>query len=367
MDTVITTCGISILTNYAKAQKLVLPLTENANKRDKQEVDKQASIEIEEMLALMGKSISELATDNQASAEINSLHLYYQEKNDSPKSDRHVLISTDTWLGSEATELVKQALLHRGYENIVVKKVSKLSTANFRDFRDAAAELLSMLIKYQEEANHRRSEVVINLTGGFKSLLITIQSFAAAYKVKCFNLFEGNSSILWLPLLPTRFDPAEFVRANLNEFRLLNSEICNTIPEDLAFAALKVADNVYMLSDWGEALWQTYHHDIYEEKLLDPPISGIVYGPKFKEQAEKFARKSSKLAELNSKIDTISFLYHNDNSGNPIVLKGTTMKPIRGCHGVSTHEIYASNDDATRIYMHIEGGKWVLDTLGKHL
>ncbi len=372
MVTIVTICGTSFLTNTARENGFNLALvTRNANVKTENEVPIEERKQICELLRSLDTSLK-FTSYSRLSAEINSLVAYYKSTNGTFKSDRHILIATDTWLGKITAQKLEDILKIAGVDKVSVETILGLRTNDSKEFREGCSQLLTTLYNLNNEASSKQGSLVLNLTGGFKAVLMTLQSFAMMYSIPSFNLFESNSELLWLPQLPFKFDTREFVSNHLKEFRLLNINLFKEqIPSTLEFAILSTNDDQHMLSEWGELLWAVEQPNLYRTKLYEPPVDFIKFAPGFQEQAEEFARTSNKLEELNKKIDTIVKLIASHSSGESFNLEGTTIKQIKGkatkAPDISTHEIYASNDDATRIYCHKDGPHWVLDRLDKHL
>ena len=370
MATIVTICGTSLLTNTARVKGFDLAsIARNANVASIDKVPAEDRDKIVELLSDLDTSL-EFSSYFKLSAEINSLGAYYRSINRSPKGDRHILISTDTWLGSLAAQKIATVLKQVAKEDdILIKTVPGLRTNDSKEFREGCSSLLITLFNLHLKASNKQESLVLNLTGGFKSVLMTLQSFAMLYSIPSFNLFEFNPELLWLPQLPFKFDHHEFVVSHLKEFRLLTTGLFQgEIPPALDFAIYSTNDNQHMLSEWGELLWATERSSIYRSQLFEPPVDLMKFAPGFQKQAETFARASDKLEELNNKIDIIAKLIASNNTSEGLHLDGTKIKKLKGrTTDVGTHEIYASNDNATRIYCHRDGLHWILDRLGKHL
>ena len=112
---ILTSCGLSILTNYLREKHKIYP----------NEVYKYANFKKEqidaEFLDKVHKGIDELKTGivnfsedelKKISAELNALVTFYN--NNFKKEDYHLLLHTDTYLGDEVASIIKHFLQSKG-------------------------------------------------------------------------------------------------------------------------------------------------------------------------------------------------------------------------------------------------------------
>jgi putative CRISPR-associated protein (TIGR02619 family) len=127
-------------------------------------------------------SIGALDELQKLSAELNSLIRYYQGHLQGNR-DQHFLVCTDTWLGREAAEILRQCLT-RYFQRVEVYAATDLQTGKLDGFCLAMSEL----IKWSDETlpgyREQGYRVVFNLTGGFKSIQGFMQTLGMFYADK---------------------------------------------------------------------------------------------------------------------------------------------------------------------------------------
>lgn len=313
---------------------------------------------------------SEMSEARKLSAELNGIITYCNGK--PIKSDQHIILATDTYLGRKTARFVVEWLNKQGY-NALDKVVTKLSTKDVESFRDAMSELV---LWCAEELRQQYPEpvwnIVFNLTGGFKSVNGFLQTLAMFYAHESVYIFEKGGNLIKIPRLPIQLDTKDLIGKHLLTFRrlaVLKQELpveeCKPIPETL----LLPVDNHVFLSEWGELIWQECWRYYYSQELLSPLNSRLKYQNRFKQDTKNLSK--DRLLIINERLDQIARYLDSNGSYNPpsLEFKPIKGKPFKGKFDPEpTHECDAwSDQDAKRIYGHFEENIYFIDHLGKHL
>lgn len=362
---VLTPCGTSICTNGAERSELeLLRKYANAVRREDVPVEERGVLEgrLAKVRELMRTANETTAT--RQSAELNGLLKLYGGKI-VPGADYHVLLCTDTWLGSEAAELAVAWLKAQG-ATVEPYRQRDLRTDDVQCFQSALAEIVEWC-QYRLTAERAAGKrVIFNLTGGFKGVLTFLQALAPFYADESVYTFE-TGTLMRIPRLPIKISADETIQENLPTFRRLGMKLPaasgGTIPETMLFHL----DGEVSLSEWGRVLWEQSREEVYRAKLLPSPSPRIVYGPKFADSTRNLSPE--RVAEINRKIDMLMRYLedgekpeHNPDSLNFKRITKNATPP-------STHELYAWSDSgAKRIYIHpLPDNSYQLDRLGEHL
>ncbi|MCC5904831.1 MAG: putative CRISPR-associated protein [Balneolaceae bacterium] len=359
-------CGTSLLTkqmtgDFRKNRNLI---TKYANEKesgipndDLDELNKLIKRAKQELFKIPVQKVSSL------SAELNAIIKYYDGQLAGHSSDIHYLLSTDTWLGENTANLVKEWLEKQGF-SVQVLVLKDLRTDNLESFQLA----LSDFVKWCEETlpgyRENKYRVVFNLTGGFKSVQGFLQTLAMFYADEAIYVFESGKELLKLPKLPVKFVPDEVIEQHLNLIRRLALNLpvedVSVLPEIL----IMKFDNEAVLSPWGELVWGRVRNDLYVNRVYHPPTEKVVMTEAFQKSVKDLPADRIRL--INQRVDDLSEFAELGKKYNKKRLDFKELKgsPVPG----STHEIDAWADrDAKRIFCHIEEGKIILDKLDKAL
>lgn len=356
---IISPCGTSLLTNFVN-QELRKKINKYANYKE-QEIDLEDKTIIEQEINKLSAICLQwdLEEAQRRSAELNSLIKFYHGKL-SEHNDHHILIKTDTYLGSQ-TAIIIQKFLKRYNFSVEILEIKDLQTKDMTSFHLALSEIVKDFDERLPFYQKQNYEIVFNLTGGFKSIQGFLQVLAMFYADKSIYIFESNEELLEIPKIPIKLDRIDIFESNLNAFRNLeigNKIDGNNIPDIFLF---RIGDEV-TLSSWGELAWKNAKDTIYEKKLFDPPTNNIKYSKNFVKKAEKL--QPNRIKELNKKIDDLAkYLLKGVNPAS------LNFKKIEGSPKEnSTHEFYINSDEAKRGFCHFDdNGNLVIDEYGDHL
>jgi putative CRISPR-associated protein (TIGR02619 family) len=365
---IVSTCGISVLTNTDEERPSKSTTYSNAcNKEDVPPVDRQTiQALIDAAGARLANADEQVAT--RTSSEIGGLLAYLRQQGQ-PSHIHHLLIHTDTWVGTEAAELVRQWITARGLGTVEVLHQKDLQTRALNLFQGALADLTVALDERIEGYRQQHYRVVFNLTAGFKSINGYLQAIGMFYDAEVFYLFEKTNEPMIIPRLPVRLDAVNTIKEHLLPLRRLALGLLVDDPQQLAAIPetfLLRVDGVdgVVLSAWGELQWKQSYKALYEQQIFPPPSPRIRLGQKFNASIDKHATTPDRLRQINERLDDLARCLetgHNPNSLDFKALKGKPKPDI-------THEIDAWADGgAKRLYGYYQGDVFMVDHLGEHL
>ena len=363
---ILSPCGTSLLTNFAKDGRQRSLIYKHANAKNKSEVPEADRAILSKVIEPLALTI-ETAGYEQAqvmSAELNSIIKFYggvlPESN-----DFHLLLCSDTWLGEVTAGLVSKWILKTcPGMTVVIHRQEDLQTREMTTFQWALSDLVKKF--YEELPQYKAAgyKIIFNLTGGFKAVQGFLQSIANFFADETVYIFEKSEMLMRIPRLPVKLEAVEIVERNLACFRNLAFGVPYkgdiTIPETMILNM----DDALELSAWGEMLWNEAKEQLYEKRLWPSPNSEkIRYGKGFEKSTGSI--EQDRMLHVNNTIDKLNRFIHDSKSN----LKSLDFKPTGREMAPSTHEIDAWADkDAKRIFLHKDGnGCYILDKLGKGL
>lgn len=361
--------GTSLLTNLAGPVRGTLFANANARHDEVSPAEEAVLLEVIDSAA-RALDVADEAKARKLSAELNGLLSWEAAEPRAARRDRdrHLLLATDTWLGTETARLVASWLEGHGRQ-VEVVSTRGLQTRDLMEFRGALAGLTRRL--YEELPGWRDAgyRVVFNLTGGFKGIQGYLQSAATFLADESVYIFERSSELLRIPALPVRLDLEPLFEEHLAVLRALGdgdsvpAESCAELPSSL----WEELDGVALLSPWGELLWEQHRETLSRRQLLEPRRGRVRFSPRFRSEAARLT--PDRLRQVNHALRALeSYLAGERSAGGRLGFKSIHERP----HPDATHELRAWQDgDAKRLYGHFEGDEprpiFVIDLLGKHL
>ena len=362
MKFVLTSCGLSMLTNYLKKFNIFPAEVYKYSNLKKDEIDKEFLGKVEDAVRNLKNEIVNYSDEElkKLSAELNALISFY--KGDFDKKDFHLLFVTDTYLGELVADILKTFLETKGINT--QKFIAKdLKTSSLEEFEVALSDVVKELSGVLENFKGNGYEIIFNLTGGYKSVNSFLQTMATLWADKSIYIFEGSSELLEIPKLPLKIDE-EIFRRYFNVFRKLEKglELREDEIKNIPSALIMKIGNNYGLSSWGEIIWQKYKLEVMKSEIFTPLSEKIVYSKEFLKDFENL--NPSEKFQLNKSIEKLenfvekgenlkSLRYHN--------LKGEIAKKY-------SHEFYPfDGNDSRRVYCNERDGKIILEKIDEHL
>lgn len=363
---VLSPCGTSVLTNCARDGERAV-ITHHANARNAQDISPEDRAVLQDLIRRTQSKLQEADVRDlpPTSAELNALFKLYHGQFDQATHDHHWLLCTDTWLGRQTGELIKETLERLGLSS-QIHSPRDLRTDEPSTFQSA----LSDLVKWCGEnvaAWQKDYHVVFNLTGGFKSIQGFLQTLATFYADEAIYVFESGEA-LRIPRLPIRLDAEDVVCGHLRVFRRLANDLrldepcsLDAIPETLL---LRLGGEV-ALSPWGDLVWDQTHKTIYRKQLWPSPSEKIIYGKPFVKSVEKHVSDCDHVEHVNRRIDQLAAHLELGQRN----LKALDFKQLKGKVKNFTHELDAwADQDAKRMYGRLdERGVFTLEELANAL
>lgn len=357
---VVSTVGTSLLTNGAAPALLPL-LRRTANARP-QDLKPDERGPLESLIAARRQRLHDapLAEARRLSAELNGLLAIPDvlDRASFAGDDRHVLVATDTLQGAAAAEIVQDWIAARDGE-VEILRVPDLRTDALATFRVALSSLADELL-----ARAHGQRVILNLTGGFKSVNAYLQSLAMLQGWETVFLFESARELLRIPRLPVVWDVVGSLGPWMAQLRRLRAverlparELAK-VPEALIFEV----EGEACLSEWGGTLLDQACAALYRERLQPPAVAELVYSDRFERDARRLGPDD--LARLNRQLDELARWVATNGRHNPKSLDVKKLaRPVDG----STHQVDAWTGTGRRLFGRFEDGRFVIDRLGDHL
>jgi putative CRISPR-associated protein (TIGR02619 family) len=356
MKFVLTSTGLSILTNYLKNFK-IFPneVYKYANQKD---IEVEFLEKIDPHIEKLKHKIVDYSSDDlkKISAELNALLTFYKNKFD--KEDIHYILHTDTYLGKATAEIIKAFLKSKGL-NASLFNARDLNTSNVEDFQFALSEVvkdLSPILSNYQESGY---EIIFNLTGGFKGVNSFLQTMASLYADRSIYIFESGDELLEIPRMPIKIDE-EFFKDNFDILRKIEKDI-NVNVSLPSSIVIKIAQE-YTLSPWGEIVWQKYKIDYFKNNLLKPITNKIKYSKELEKDFEKLS--SNEKYQFNKSIEKLEdFILHGDN------LKSLRYHTLSGNISQKYNaEFYPfDGNDSRRAYCNEDNGVITVEKIDRHL
>ena len=358
MKFVLTSCGLSLLTNHLKKFNIFPNEVYKYSNLKKDEIDKEFLEKFDNALNVLEDEIIDLSNEElkKLSAELNALITFYNGKFN--KNDIHMLFHTDTYLGEKVAEVLKLFLQNIGL-NTQTFKAKDLNTASVEEFQLSLSDVVKDLSEILE--GYIGYEIIFNLTGGFKSVNSFLQTMATLWADKSIYIFESSNELLIIPKLPLKIDEDIFIKY-FNVFRALELGIETNIPKEIPLSIINKIDNDYILSPWGEILWQKIKNEVYKERLITPISKNIIYSENFKKQFESFSPDEK--YQINKTLDKLErYEEFNEN------LKSLRVHELSGEVSKKYNlECYPFDGNASRrLYCNKEDKKIALEIIGPHL
>lgn len=370
MDLIVSTCGTSTLTNLADGvtRKLVV---EHANAFDDEQIPIDASKALRQLIdqARMTLSAADVTSSRHASAELHGILCLAGHRTPLPSSDVHILLHTDTWLGTAAAEIVADKLRAYGVAPHM-ERVKSLSTQSRELFDDGLRNLVQWAANTLPGYRQSRYRVIFNLVGGFKSMQGFMQTLGMFHADEIVYVFESGDELLRIPRLPVDLDAAarQVMTRNASVFRRLDTlgpqPTANINSRDIPESLLYTFDDETELSPWGKLLWSAFQSQLYRQSLLSSPSARLHYTDAFQNDARGLSPE--RLRILNERMDDMLRFLESPDHPNP---RRLDVKSLRGNpKPPSTHEADAWADaDCRRIFLHFESDVIVLDGLAAAL
>lgn len=357
----VTTCGTSILTNGGEPATNKW-LRDIAN-RTAAELDPAERQRLADLVAQRTAALAAMTSAEQCrqSAEINGIYAVLRDWQ--PTRVDHLLIHSDTAAGRATAQLVEGVLDALGTPPQLIT-AGGLRTSDPADFRAALPDLTQQVREFAVSARTAGSDVVFNLTGGFKSVNAYLQAIGMLLADVCVFLFESESALMRIPRAPLR----EYAAADLEPHRELFRRLALGYPvttadaQDVPDALLFEVDGLVQMSPWADLLWAEHRDTLYADQLL-PPLS-----PRLRCEhavARTFAGLApARQVQVNQALDLLSA--YLDMGREPP--KKHLFKALAG-YATASHEMYLWSDGAAwRLLGSYDAAKvFVAKTIEKHL
>ena len=362
----ISTVGISLLRNALPVESRG-SLFKIANLVEA-ELDGEAFALVRSAVQSAEKLLAEAdrVTVKRLSAELNGV-LSYEDEFETAPQIHHVLLITDTHVGRVAGEVLSEWLMARGM-SADSWAIQDLRTAHLDEFRGALSSLVPDLVQRIEDAEDTGWRVVFKLTGGFRGVNGFLQSAAMLWASETIYVFEGSDELMHIPRLPVGLNTDQIMEEQFELFQHMAKGREITVEQarkaGIAGSLLLEVDGKATLSEWGKLIWQKAYSEISGSRLLEPPHEKIIFTDGFRRSVKGLS--GERMRQVNRAVLAHARFLNGKPEGQ---LKANTFKQLTGKSKLpSTHERYAWSDGgAWRLYLHQDGGNWIIDELGPHM
>lgn len=359
-ETILTTCGTSLLTNGAdlETQRLLL---DTANSRHGDLTVEQRAL-LDARLTHQGQVLAEAPYPRvrELSAELNALLTYYGGSISRNGASHHIILSTDTYQGEGCAHLIGAWLRARGH-SAEVKPFRGLATQAVDEFREALGDIVTWAEECLVEYRNRGYRLIFNLNGGFKAIQGFMQTLGLFYSDEIIYLFQGSEQLLRIPRLPIRLDVGESVSQHRETLRRLftygslEQAQCSGVPD----LFLLVIDGQAHMSEWGQLVWVRNRKDLYQAELLPPLSDRVGVTPGFRKDCGKLP--PDRLALVNERLDDLARCVDSAGAYNPDRLS------FKKRENDNSWQAYAWSDrDAARMHCSYQNGNLVVERLEPH-
>jgi putative CRISPR-associated protein (TIGR02619 family) len=330
MRTIITTTGISLLSNTARDLK----------KKNSEVTD----AELRQHFAKVGAA--------EASAETNSLLKI------ATPDDKIVLLYTTTSEGERCAKEVERYLKNQSWSNIRLRQLP-LEKNESQFERHGLRELVNILVDEINQAQQKQREVIINATGGFKAEISYTTMVGMIFQVPVKYIYQEFQQPITFPALPITWN-IDLLLEYDHFFEWIDSEPRKEIEVEQRLKAIADKDNIRQLllppdsennvyfSAAGDILWKRLNQQRkLAETIPDPPASENIEADKLSSSLKGvkhyYPKGTKEFAEKIAKLSAVEEII----GGN---FENTTLKRVKsitddGCIRV----LWADNEKATNI------------------
>lgn len=300
MRIILTLVGTSLLTNVAKAERVLVNQYSNSRLDEIPANIRSGFVALLDDVSFQGRTLQEAKAK---SAELQSLAALYRQGKQTPAQDIHFLVHTDTYIGQLCSSRLQEFFSGLGWQHVQTLLVPQLAVRS----KEAFQEGIKWLVNWCEEVlplyKAQKYEIVFNLTGGFKSLQGYLNVIGMFYADKVVYIFENSDQLLEIPRLPIRLD-SEFIEKAAPSFLLANYTCCaKDVVNDLPAIYLDEQDGLCTLSAVGTLMWSRYKRTILSRELVELPY--LVYEDAFKRDFRYGDRDPVKLQETLVKVSCL--------------------------------------------------------------
>lgn len=348
------TVGTSLLGNCFADKRSIL--NQMTNIKDPKDLNHEQNAVLEQL-----KVFDILSQERKKiSAELNALYTYDEKHKSDKTTDVHYLIHTDTITGELSARYVKEMIENDGYKQVNLVKIDELNTKNTYQFNQGIKNLFHWL-NLNLQKSDAKTEIIFNLTGGFKALQGYMNTAGMLYADKIIYIFETNADLVEIDKLPIVLDQ-KTIKPYAKHFLL--AEIMNTVEakylEQIIPIYKHVIDEFAELSPIGLLAWLAFKKEILNDSLLS--FEHLEYQNSFKDDFKAKKRDVVKLQEVLAKVD---YLLQQSN-GDLAILKLDGGLQYENFKGKNANIGHFRITQETRVSCIFQSGKLVLRHFGEH-
>lgn len=231
------------------------------------------------------------------SSETNSL-----DKLNLKSDDEIILIPTRTLASRFCADAIKNFIINEKKNvKIEILRINELKSAKDEQFQEKGLPaFLNKVAEKVEEALKDNKEVILNPTGGYKSLFPIMTILGMLYNCKVIYLYEDSEKIIEIPPLPINIDVLRWDRIrNLLNLALSNPQFINEpFFEEIKGFYLKSENNIEINGNFN-GFYNFFERNIKNIEKRFNPLFIKTKNYKLKEKLGIYSEKFDKLVELN--------------------------------------------------------------------
>lgn len=348
---IITTVGTSLFTNYLYNTEKKLSESEKETLSIEKEFKEIANLinkdfnyensNIKHIDEVISQNLDK-SFDPKASAEISSI---LSIKNEYKGEDLKLyFVATDTVQSRLSSEITAKYFgKQKAYKVEQVKSIQGLQVKNYKEFKENG--LLNLTHEISDIIrNAKNTQVIINLTGGFKGIIPIMTILAQLYGCEIKYIYEQSSDLITIPVLPIQFDWSKAEKyyyylaynpknpKELKEFNSDEEEIINELVK--SGLVLKVEDNKYSITSIGSMFFDYIHNnmDISNNALgifIEYKLFEHYYKKPYKEIYSKIERSMKISKDKSKEGNELDLVFTStENKSDYIVLESKSLAAL---------------------------------------
>lgn len=354
MNTVIITCGTSLVTNTNPKDRDFIGKISNKVESD---LSKEEKEKIKFLLQEAEKSLNPCTDLKKVSAESNTILSYYKIF-DSIK-DNIYLLNTDTYIGEETAKLLQSFIAEKTKTSVNQITIKNLKMDSYKNFSEGLKYLHSDELLSIYKTGNANTKVIFILSGGFKAMTGYMQAIGMLYADEVVYQFETSENFVRIPKLPVQLNLSQTQKQTL---RLLSFEQKPTelqLKELSDTIYLKIG-NEYALDNLGLLLWEKVKDEDFYAELQPSLYDKLIYSDNFKKDYEKLQLSERK--KLGDSLDRVAMYLKTSNPKYNV--SHINFHSLINCE--YSHEFYIPNS-GSRVYINKKKDTYEVIEIDDHL
>lgn len=282
---IVTTVGTSLFSNQLQGEAR-RQLGRNANAKG-EELSPPERLALDRLAEQTEEILSQTSETElrRLSAELNCLYAYWRAADAGFSwSDHHVFLTSDTYVGKLAGDVLARHIRRRG-TSAEVHPFPGLNVQDSASFHRGVQSLIRWCTETMPDYHANGFHIVFNLAGSFKVLQSYMTILGMLYADEIIYIFDSPAAdLIRVPRLPLRIDEVPVLEeeaallARMAHDYLASADEVSELPE--TFYELD-NDGIASISDWGLLLWEQHKTQILGKRSLPLPLPLLEYQRSF--------------------------------------------------------------------------------------